>query len=230
MPTATSCAFFAVNSKAAFRVPVVSMRMPSRVDWATILATSSTVNELFTSFLGSIRSSRSTPFAVALSPTMIGRKIVATSTSGGASSSTDRSGSENDRFFGTISPKMTWRNETSSSAVTNATTETTPSPRPSACRGTSMRWWIDGSDTFRINREHTVMPSWLVASIRVACSIAHRAVFAGREPRSALGSICDRRAEITANSAPTKNAFTVSRRTSQTIPHHSFIAVHRPST
>ena len=65
-----------------------------------------------------------------------------------------------------------------------------------------------GSDTFRISSEQTVMPSWLVASIKVACSIAHRVVWAARLPASARGSIWDRRAEMTANSAPTKNALT----------------------
>ena len=43
------------------------------------------------------------------------------------------------------------------------------------------------------------MPSWLVASIKVACSIAHKVVRAARLPSSARGSIWDRRAEITAN-------------------------------
>ncbi len=59
-----------------------------------------------------------------------------------------------------------------------------------------------GSDTFKINSEQMVMPSWLVASIKVACSMAYREVCAARLPASALGSICERRAEMTANSAP----------------------------
>ena len=34
-------------------------------------------------------------------------------------------------------------------------------------------------------REQTVMPTWLVASISVACSIAHSVVFAARPPAAA---------------------------------------------
>ena len=51
-----------------------------------------------------------------------------------------------------------------------------------------------GLDTFRISSEQIVMPSWLVASISVACSMAHSAVFAGararprRAARSASGA------------------------------------------
>src|SRR3712207_2997734 len=75
-----------------------------------------------------------------------------------------------------------------------------------------------GSDTFRITNEQTVMPSWLVASIRVACSMAHSVVFAALLPASALGSICDRRAEMTANSAPTKKPFTTRSTASQMMP------------
>src|SRR5215218_6060052 len=62
------------------------------------------------------------------------------------------------------------------------------------------------------------MPSWLVASIKVACSIAHKVERAARLPSSARGSIWDRRAEITANSAPTKNALTSSKTMSQMSP------------
>ena len=36
-----------------------------------------------------------------------------------------------------------------------------------------------GSETFRISSEQMVMPSWLVASIKVACSIAHKVVLRG---------------------------------------------------
>src|SRR6185312_17311704 len=50
-------------------------------------------------------------------------------------------------------------------------------------------------------------------------------VFAARLPASALGSICDRLAEITANSAATKNPFANSRMTSQTSPHHSLMRI-----
>ena len=97
----------------------------------------------------------------------------------------------------------------------------TSSGQPVRPSGTSSRWWIAGSDTLRISSEQTVMPSWLVASMRVACSIAHSAVFAARDPASARGSICERRAEMTANSAPTKKALTTSSMKSQAMPHQS---------
>src|SRR5215218_1978551 len=69
------------------------------------------------------------------------------------------------------------------------------------------------------------MPSWLVASISVACSIAHKVVLAALPPAAAFGSICERRAEMTANSAPTKKALPTSSTTSQMIPgRYSFMA------
>ncbi len=71
------------------------------------------------------------------------------------------------------------------------------------------------------------MPSWLIASMSVACSIAHSAVFALRRPCSASGSIWDRRAEMTANSAPTKKAFAMSSTNSQTMPAQSLIVPPR---
>ena len=74
------------------------------------------------------------------------------------------------------------------------------------------------------------MPSWLVASMSVACSIAHSAVLRAREPFSASGSICERRAEMTANSAPTKKAFAMSSTTSQAIPAQSLIGCPRPAS
>ena len=73
------------------------------------------------------------------------------------------------------------------------------------------------------------MPSWLVASMSVACSIAYSAVLAAREPFSASGSICERRAEMTANSAPTKKALKASRTTSHAIPAQSLIDRSPPS-
>ncbi len=107
-------------------------------------------------------------------------------------------------FFGTISPRTTCRKVTSSSAVTKAMMPMASPDRDVRPSGISSRWWMAGSETFRITSEQTVMPSWLVASMSVACSIAHRVVFAALLPASAFGSICERRAEITANSAPTK--------------------------
>ena len=63
----------------------------------------------------------------------------------------------------------------------------------------------------------------------VACSIAYSAVLAAREPFSASGSICERRAEMTANSAPTKKALNASSTTSHAIPAQSLIGAHPPS-
>ena len=48
----------------------------------------------------------------------------------------------------------------------------TSSGSPVRFSGISSRWWIAGSDTFRISSEQMVMPSCEVASMRVACSIA----------------------------------------------------------
>src|SRR6218665_15232 len=62
-----------------------------------------------------------------------------------------------------------------------------------------------------------------MASMRVACSIAHRAVRALRFPASANGSICERRAEMTANSAATKKALPTSNSTSHPMPKTSLI-------
>ena len=54
--------------------------------------------------------------------------------------------------------------------------------------------------------EHTVIPSWAVASIEPICSRAARQVAARALPAAANGSSAERRAAIAANSAPTKNA------------------------
>ncbi len=71
------------------------------------------------------------------------------------------------------------------------------------------------------------MPSCVVESMRVACSIAPSAVRADRRPSSASGSTWERRAEMTANSAATKNALTASSSTSQNRPAQSFTAPPR---
>ena len=110
----------------------------------------------------------------------------------------------------------------------NAIASTAPSDSPVSPSGPASRWWIAGSETFRISSEQIVMPSCEVASMSVACSIAYSAVFAEREPLSASGSICERRAEMTANSAPTKNALNASSTTSQAIPAQSLIGAHPP--
>ena len=69
-----------------------------------------------------------------------------------------------------------------------------------------------GSATAPSPSEQTVMPSWAQASIRETFSIAPMVVRARRLPAWASGSIWLRRAVMTANSAPTKNALPSSRR------------------
>src|SRR6056300_999828 len=58
------------------------------------------------------------------------------------------------------------------------------------------------------------------------CSMAFRVIFANLFPSSALGSICALRAEMTANSLPTKKALITKRTTSQTRPIRSFAIGH----
>src|SRR6056297_2121392 len=99
---------------------------------------------------------------------------------------------------------------------------------PTEPSGISNRWWRAGSLTNRMRREQTVIPNCDVASINVACSIAHNAVFAGFKPSSARGSIWLRLAEITANSAATKNALPARRMTSQNKPHQYSLTAAPP--
>ena len=70
--TATSLASLSVNSTTALTVPAESVSMPSRRDWSTIVATSSSVNVEAASSFGSTRNSRTTPLAVAFSPRITG--------------------------------------------------------------------------------------------------------------------------------------------------------------
>ena len=156
--------------------------------------------------------------AIPLSVQITGLKTRATITSGGARMSAARVGTENEMFLGTISPRTTCRKVTRSSAATKAMMPIASPDSEVRPSGISSRWWMAGSETLRITSEHTVMPSWLVASISVACSMAQSVVFAALLPASALGSICERRAEMTANSAPTKNALTTRSTTSQMMP------------
>ncbi len=70
---------------------------------------------------------------------MIGRKIVATATNGGARISTARSGTANDRFFGTISPNTTCRNDTNARVTPNAMPPMTSSGQWVSSSGISSR-------------------------------------------------------------------------------------------
>src|SRR5690606_31085882 len=119
--------------------PVVSVSTPSRVEVRTMSCTSSTVKALVASFFGCTRNSSRTPFATELRPQMTGLNTVATATSGGASSSTARSGTENEMFFGTISPKTTCRNDTSTSATMNETVLMISADQPVRPKGTASR-------------------------------------------------------------------------------------------
>ena len=69
---------------------------------------------------------------------------------------------------------------------------------------------MTGSATTPSDVEQTVTPSWAAASIKETCSIAHSTTRARRDPASASGSTALRRAEMIANSAPTKNALPAS--------------------
>ena len=110
---------------------------------------------LVASSLGSTPNSRTTAFATAFSDQITGRKTREKSTSGGASSSAARSGTENDRFLGTISPSTTCRNVTSASATTKATPRSLSADSAVRPSGTSSRWWMAGSETLRISSEQT---------------------------------------------------------------------------
>ena len=71
--------------------------------------------------------------------TISGWKSFETHTSGVASISTARSGTENARFLGTISPKTTWRYDTTTSAMMNAIVSTALSESPVRPSGPASR-------------------------------------------------------------------------------------------
>src|SRR3546814_14592798 len=81
------------------------------------------------------------------------------------------------------------------------------------------------SDVFSSDLQ-TVIPSWAPAIISDTCSMACSVVRATREPACAFGSIWLRRAEISANSAPTKNALRARRRSVSSTPVRSLIVGH----
>ena len=94
---------------------------------------------------------------------------------------------------------------------------------PMAWNGVSSRCAIAGSTTASSSSEQIVMPSCAPASMSEMFSIARSAVFARREPSWARGSTVLRRAEISANSAPTKNALHTSSRTPMARARRSLI-------
>jgi hypothetical protein len=67
-------------------------------------------------------------------------------------------------------------------------------------------------DVVELQRQQIVMPSWAAASISDTRSIAPSVTRAARLPAAALGSMALRRAEMSANSAPTKKAFAWARK------------------
>ena len=137
--TSESRTVLVVNSKALLSVPVESVRTPSRVEVATMVATSSKLKAESASVFGSTPNSRTAPLAITFNTTITGRKSVATATRGVASRSTARSGTENEMFLGTISPNTTWRNDTTRSVMTKAIVPITSSFHPVRCSGPSRR-------------------------------------------------------------------------------------------
>ena len=141
---------------------------------------------------------------------MIGRSTVTTPTRTGARTRAERSGPAMAMFFGTISPSTTCRDTTTTSARENAIGWTSASGMPQLSNSGSMRCASAGSPTAPRPSEQMVMPSWAPAIIRETFSMARRVVLAEREPCCARGSIWLRRAEMSANSAPTKKALKAS--------------------
>ena len=84
---------------------------------------------------------------------------------------------------------------------------------PIESNGPSSRCAIAGSLSAPRPSEQMVMPSCAQAIITETFSIARNVVAAVREPFDARTSIWVRRAEISANSAPTKKALAPSRTT-----------------
>ena len=206
----TSSAACSENSMAPASKPDVSSSVPSALDRSTIDCTSSAVNALATSSRGSTPSNRTMQFAAQLSAAMMGRSTRAITTSGGPSSSAARSGFDTAAFLGTISPMITCNDTMIVSAMISAIAWAADSGNPRLTMMGSSACAIAGSATTPSEMDATVMPSCAHASMSDTCSIAQSTVFAARDPACARGSIELRRAEMIANSAPTKNALTSS--------------------
>ena len=125
-------------------------------------------------------------------------------TSGGTSQTAVRSGPAIAMFFGTISPITMCRTVTTDSAMTNAIGCSTASGTPSGPNTSSSRCATAGSPSAPSASEQIVIPSWAAASIIERCSLARSTVPAPEVPASTIVSRRSRRAEISANSAPTK--------------------------
>ncbi len=126
-------------------------------------------------------------------------------------------------FFGTISPSTTCRYTT----IVIATTKDTGCSRFSgtfrSSKTGSSRCATAGSPRAPSPSDATVIPSWAPAITRETFSMARNVVRATRDPAAARGSIWVRRAEMSANSAPTKKAFAASSRTATTRAVRSLI-------
>ena len=143
----------------------------------------------------------------------------------GTSSMAEDSGPAMAMFLGTISPSSTWSTTTIVIAMMNDTVCSTVSGMPSARKGVSSRCATAGSPTRPSRIEQTVMPSWAPASISGRFSPARITVTALRLPCSARASSRSRRADINANSAPTKNALAPRSSTVSTTPRKSPIGM-----
>jgi len=215
--------------------PSSSTIRPSARDRSTIDATSSAVKADATSSLGCTPTARSTRFATQFSTRISGEMTREINTSGGPNQRAARSGLVTARFFGTISPITTWRYTTIPSAIVKPTTWEAPAGRPIAISGSSIACAIAGSATTPMPVEQMVIPSCAHASMSETCSMAQSTVLADREPAAASGSICERRADMIANSAPTKKALAASSTApiSSAVPGltgcpHSPASHHRP--
>src|SRR6202171_4420219 len=156
---------------------------------------------------------------------MNGRAARIHSRYGGTSSIAADSGPAIAMFLGTISPSSTGSNTTMVSATKNDTVGNYASGPPNRSNGFSSRWATAGWPMRPSRIEHTVMPSCAPASITGRFSPARMTVTALCLPCSARASRRSRRAEISANSAATKNAFAASSSTVRTTPKKSPIRV-----
>ncbi len=173
-------------------------------------ASSPEVNAVSSSSRGSTRASLSTPLAMTLNRLISGRAIVVNTRNGGTSHRAIRSGPAIAMFLGTISPSRMCATTTIASDTANASGCSTASGRPTHASGRSSRCATAGSPRRPSRSEQIVMPSCDAASMRERSAPARSTVRAAAVPESAIASSRSRRAEMSANSAPTKNALAAS--------------------
>src|SRR3954454_15499323 len=154
---------------------------------------------------------------------MTGRAMRIHSRYGGTSRMAEDSGPAIAMFFGTISPSSTCSTTTIVIAMTNDTVCRTVSGMPSNPNGLSNRCATAGSPTRPSAIEQTVLPSCAPASISGRFSPARMTATALCLPCSANASSRSRRAEINANSAPTKNALAARSTTVRITPRKSLM-------